>query len=86
MALLIAATVLVIASHVVPSKPGLREHLINTFGRLVFYAGYSLLSPVTLGLLIWAYRAASASCSGRWFTSSTLAKPAPWWCSQDSGS
>jgi uncharacterized membrane protein len=58
MALLIAATVLVIASHVVPSNPGLREHLIGTFGRSVFYAGYSLLSLLTLGLLIWAYRAA----------------------------
>ena len=58
MALLIAATVLVIASHVVPSAPGLRERLIGTFGRSGFYAGYSLLSLLTLGLLIWAYRAA----------------------------
>jgi uncharacterized membrane protein len=58
MALLIAATVLVIASHVVPSAPGMRERLINTFGRSGFYAGYSLLSLLTLGLLIWAYRAA----------------------------
>ena len=39
MALLIAATVLVIASHVVPSAPGLRERLIGTFGRFGFYAG-----------------------------------------------
>ena len=58
MALLIAATVLVIASHVVPSAPGMRERLINTFGRSGFYAVYSLLSLLTLGLLIWAYRAA----------------------------
>jgi uncharacterized membrane protein len=58
MALLIAATVLVIASHVVPSAPGLRERLIGTFGRSGFYAGYSLASILTLGLLIWAYRAA----------------------------
>ena len=58
MALLIVATVLVIASHVVPSAPGMRERLINTFGRSGFYAGYSLLSLLTLGLLIWAYRAA----------------------------
>ena len=58
MALLIAATVLVIASHVVPSAPGLRERLIGTFGRSGFYAGYSLVSLLTLGLLIWAYRAA----------------------------
>jgi uncharacterized membrane protein len=58
MALLIAATVLVIASHVVPSAPGMRARLIGTFGRSGFYAGYSLLSLLTLGLLIWAYRAA----------------------------
>jgi uncharacterized membrane protein len=58
MALLITATVLVIASHVVPSAPGMRERLIATFGRSSFYAGYSLLSLLTLGLLIWAYWAA----------------------------
>jgi uncharacterized membrane protein len=58
MVLLIAATVLVIASHVVPSAPGLRERLIGRFGRFGFYAGYSLVSLLTLGLLIWAYRAA----------------------------
>ena len=58
MALLIAATVLLIASHLVPSAPHLRERLIGRFGRFGFYAGYSLLSLLTLGLLIWAYRAA----------------------------
>jgi uncharacterized membrane protein len=58
MALLIAATVLVIASHVVLSAPGVRERLIGTFGRSGSYAGYSLVSLLTLGLLIWAYRAA----------------------------
>ena len=58
MALLIATTVLVIASHVVPSAPGLRARLVGTFGRGGFYAGYSLLSLLTLGLLIWSYRAA----------------------------
>jgi uncharacterized membrane protein len=58
MEFLIAATVLVIASHVVPSAPGPRERLIGTFGRSGFYAGYSLASILTLGLLIWAYRAA----------------------------
>lgn len=58
MALLIAATVLVIASHVLPSAPGVRERLIDAFGRPGFYAGYSLISLFTLGLLIWAYRAA----------------------------
>jgi uncharacterized membrane protein len=58
MALLIAAIVLVITSHVLPSAPGTRERLIGAFGRSGFYAGYSLLSLLTLGLLIWSYRAA----------------------------
>ena len=58
MALLIGANALVISSHVVPSAPGLRERLIDTFGRSGFYAGYSLISLLTLGLLIWAHRAA----------------------------
>jgi uncharacterized membrane protein len=58
MALLIAAVLLVIASHVVPSAPGLRGRLIARLGRSGFYAGHSLISLLTLGLLIWAYRAA----------------------------
>jgi uncharacterized membrane protein len=58
MALLIAATVLVIASHVVPSAPRMRACLIGAFGRSGFYVAYSLASILTLGLLIWAYRAA----------------------------
>jgi len=58
MALLIAATALVIASHLVPSAPGLRERLIGAFGRTAFFAGHSLISLLTLGLLIWAYWAA----------------------------
>jgi uncharacterized membrane protein len=58
MAFLIAATLLVIASHVVPSAPGLRDRLVGGLGRSGFYVGYSLVSLLTLGLLIWAYRAA----------------------------
>jgi uncharacterized membrane protein len=42
MALLIAATILVIASHVVPSAPDLREWLIERLGRAGFYTGYAL--------------------------------------------
>jgi uncharacterized membrane protein len=56
MALLIAATVLLIASHVVPSAPGVREGLVQASGRSGFYAGYSLVALLTLGMLIWAYR------------------------------
>ena len=58
MTLLIAATILVIASHVVPSAPGLRKRLIERLGRAGFYTAYSLTSLLTLGLLIWSYRAA----------------------------
>ena len=58
MALLVAATLLVIASHVVLSAPGLRGSLIERVGRSGFHLGYSLISLLTLGLLIWAYRAA----------------------------
>jgi uncharacterized membrane protein len=58
MAFLVAATVLVIASHVVLSAPGLRERHIQTLGRPGFYAGHSLVSLLTLGLLVWAYWAA----------------------------
>jgi uncharacterized membrane protein len=57
MTLLIAATLLVIASHVAPSAPGLRDRLVAALGRSGFYVGYSLISLLTLGLLIWAYRA-----------------------------
>ena len=58
MALLIAATLLVIASHVVPSAPGPRERLIQALGHWGFHVAYSLTSLLALGLLIWAYRAA----------------------------
>ena len=76
MALLIAA-VLAIASHVVPSNHGLRARLVGTFGRLVFYAGYSLISLVTFGLLIWAYRAAGPQ--DRLYTPYRLRASSRWW-------
>jgi uncharacterized membrane protein len=57
MAWLCAATLLMIASHVLPSAPGPRKRLIQTLGRPGFHVGYSLVSLLTLGLLIWAYQA-----------------------------
>jgi uncharacterized membrane protein len=57
MAWLIAATLLMIASHALPSAPGLRQRLIRTLGRPGFHVAYSLISLLTLGLLIWAYQA-----------------------------
>jgi uncharacterized membrane protein len=57
MAWLIAATLLMIASHALPSAPGPRQRLIRTLGRPGFHVAYSLISLLTLGLLIWAYQA-----------------------------
>jgi uncharacterized membrane protein len=58
MPLLIGATILLIASHLLPSAPGVRESLIARLGRGGFYAWYSLLSLLALGFVLWAYRAA----------------------------
>lgn len=58
MALLVVATILLVASHVAPSAPGVRERLIDALGRRGFQVGYSVISLLALGLLIWAYRAA----------------------------
>ena len=41
-----------------PSAPGVRTRLIQALGRWGFHLGYSLLSLLTLGMLIGAYRAA----------------------------
>lgn len=57
--LLVAATLLLVASHVVPSAPGIRARLMASAGRRGFYAGYSLLSVLALILVIWAWRAAA---------------------------
>jgi len=43
------------ASHVIPTRAGLRDRLIGWFGKRGYLAGYSLLS---LGLLIWVIFAA----------------------------
>ena len=58
MTLLIAATALLIASHVLPSAPPIRAGLIDRLGRRGFYALYSVLSLLALGLVVLAYRAA----------------------------
>src|SRR5919108_1883911 len=57
MLLLIGATPLLVASHLLPSAPGVRERLIARLGRSGFYAWYSLLSLFALGFVMWAYRA-----------------------------
>jgi uncharacterized membrane protein len=63
MRLLIAAMILLIGSHVLPSAPGVRDRLVAQLGRGGFYAAYSLLSLLALGLVLWAYQAAG---SGPW--------------------
>ena len=58
MPLLIGATILLIASHLLQSAPGVRQRLIARLGRGGFYAWYSLLSLLALGFVVWAYQAA----------------------------
>jgi len=58
MPLLRDATILLIASHLLPSAPGVRQRLMARLGRGGFYAWYSLLSLLALGFVVWAYRAA----------------------------
>jgi len=60
---LIAATAFLVASHVVPSAPGLREPLIGGLGRRTFLAAYSLVSLLALAWVVWAYR---ATAPGPW--------------------
>jgi uncharacterized membrane protein len=55
---LVAAMALLIASHVLPSMPSIRTGLIDRLGRRGFYAAYSILSLLALGLVVLAYRAA----------------------------
>jgi uncharacterized membrane protein len=57
MALLIAAMALLIAGHLVPSAPGVRDRLFARFGRAGFYSTYALLSTISLGLVVWAFQA-----------------------------
>ncbi len=57
MAWLLAAMLFLIASHLVPSAPGVRGPLIQRLGRAGFYSAYSLLSLLALGLVIRAYQA-----------------------------
>jgi uncharacterized membrane protein len=63
MTFLTAAMTLLIASHVVPSAPGVRDQLLARLGRPGFYGAYSLLATVSLGLVVWAFQ---ASGPGPW--------------------
>ena len=44
-----------VASHVVPSAPGVRPRLIDLLGRRAYLAAYSLLSLLALAAFVWAY-------------------------------
>ncbi|WP_207476156.1 NnrU family protein [Arenibaculum pallidiluteum] len=50
-----AALVLLVASHVIPSRPGLRERLLAALGRPAFVAVYSAISVLALAAVIVAY-------------------------------
>jgi uncharacterized membrane protein len=63
MALLVAATLFLTLSHVVPSAPGVRDALVARLGRRGFYVAYSLVSLLALGAVSWAFR---ATAPGPW--------------------
>ncbi len=56
-ALYLAAAGILVASHAVPSAPGIRPALIRGLGRRGFFAAYGILSTVTLAAFIWTYAA-----------------------------
>lgn len=58
---LIGATFFLIASHLIPSAPGVRARLLATLGRRSFYVAYSLISIAALALVIISYRAVGPS-------------------------
>lgn len=49
-----AALACFLLTHVIPARPAVRGHLIQTFGRAGYFAGYSILSLLVLGWLILA--------------------------------
>lgn len=61
----LAAAFLLFLGHAVPSWPGVRPALVARLGRAGFVTLHSLLSVVTLGLFVLAYRAADTA--GRLF-------------------
>ena len=62
-ALYVAAAGVLVASHAVPSAPGIRPALIRGLGRKGFFAAYGILSTVTLAAFVWAYLGAD---TGDW--------------------
>ena len=54
MTALVAATIVFLATHFVPSTP-LRPKLVNAMGHWPYIGAYSLVAFITLGWMIWAY-------------------------------
>jgi uncharacterized membrane protein len=54
--MLVAATLVFLASHFIPSTP-LRPALVRTMGEWPYRGLYSLVAFITLGWMIWAYAA-----------------------------
>lgn len=50
------AILLLVASHVVPSHPAIRERLVEALGRGAYFTAYSLVSAAALAFMIAAYR------------------------------
>lgn len=56
MLMLSVATLFLVASHVVPSHPAIRERLKGALGRRAYFTAYSLVSAAALAFVIAAYR------------------------------
>jgi uncharacterized membrane protein len=56
MLMLSVAILFLVASHVVPSHPAIRERLMEALGRGAYFTAYSLVSAAALAFVIAAYR------------------------------
>jgi len=71
-ALYVAAAGALVASHAVPSAPGVRPALIRGLGRRGFFAFYGALSAATFAAFVWAYMGVD---SGAWLFAPPAAHP-----------
>jgi uncharacterized membrane protein len=55
-----AALAFLVASHLVPSRDGVRARLVGAMGRRAYLAAYSVVSLLALWAVVAAYRAADA--------------------------
>lgn len=55
---LVLASAFLVASHLVPSTPSVRQRLLHLLGQRPFYLCYGTISATALAALIWAYHRA----------------------------